>query len=69
MLTTQEILNRVRMMSEADLRECSRRTCIPVATLAKIRYGVTQDPRASTIDTLRDYLVGRPALRPAHASS
>lgn len=43
-------------MDESQLRALHEATGVPVPTLAKIRYGVTADPRGSTLDKLREYL-------------
>lgn len=55
MLTTSEILARVRSCTEAQLREINAATGLPMPTLTKLRYGVTDDPRVSTVDKLRAY--------------
>lgn len=54
-MTSAEIIQRIRAMSEAERRVLHEATGIPEPTLAKIRYGVTTDPRSSTMDALRDY--------------
>jgi hypothetical protein len=61
---TSTVIFAVRSCSEAQLRDIAAATGIPVPTLAKIRYGVTTDPRASTVDVLRDYFAahGAPSL-------
>lgn len=51
--TSIDIINRVKAMNEAQLRELHAATGVPEPTLAKIKYGVTKDPRGSTIDALR----------------
>ena len=55
MSTSSEIIQRLRSLSEAQLREIERATEIPFPTLAKVRYGVTKDPRASLIDKVREF--------------
>ena len=57
-MNSAEILKRIRAMSEAERREVHLATGIPEPTLAKIRYGVTNDPRSSTMDALRAYFDG-----------
>ena len=53
--TSAEVLACVQRMTEPDLREIAEATGVPYRTLAKIRYGATQDPRVSTIEALRNY--------------
>lgn len=60
-MKTADILNRVRTSREADLRDIHQATSIPLARLQKIRYGQTADPKASTVDALRDYFESRGA--------
>lgn len=55
MLTTSDIIERVRACSESQLRAVHEATGVPLPTLAKIRYGVTTDPRGSTLDALRGH--------------
>lgn len=54
-MNTSQVVSAVKSCSEAQLREIERATGVPVSTLAKIRYGVTSDPRGSTVDKLREY--------------
>jgi len=61
-MNSQAVIARVRLCCEADLRDISAATGIPVARLQKIRYGITADPRSSTIDTLRAYFAGQVAV-------
>lgn len=55
MITSADIINRIRGMNEAERRVVHLATGVPEPTLTKIRYGVTNDPRTSTMDALRDY--------------
>lgn len=57
MNTSTQIIERIRAMNEAQLRAVHAATGVPEPTLAKIKYGVTKDPRGSTIDALRAYFV------------
>jgi hypothetical protein len=59
MLTTQQVVERIRGCSESQLRAIHEATKVPVGTLAKIRYGVTLDPRGSTVDALRMYFADK----------
>ncbi len=59
MNTSNEVIAAVRQMTEAKLREVHEATGVPMPTLAKIRYGVTADPRGSTLDIGGD---ARPAF-------
>ncbi len=52
-MDTSQVVARVRTCTEAQLRHIAQATGVPEATLAKIRYGVTNDPRGSTVDALR----------------
>ncbi len=52
-MNTSDILAAMRQQNESGLREIAKATGLPVATLAKLRYGVTTDPRCSTVDKLR----------------
>ncbi|HPC11854.1 MAG TPA: helix-turn-helix transcriptional regulator [candidate division Zixibacteria bacterium] len=52
-------------MTEAKLREVHEATGVPMPTLAKIRYGVTADPRGSTLDKIRAYLRCHPPISEA----
>jgi hypothetical protein len=61
-METSAVIAIIRVCTERQLREISEVTGAPISTLAKIRYGVTTDPRASTIDSLRAYLLERPGL-------
>lgn len=58
-MDTSEVISAVRACTEAQLREIARDAQVPEATLAKIRYGVTDDPRSSTVDKLRAYFSRR----------
>ena len=55
MHTSTEIIERIRAMNEAQLRAVHQVTGVHQPTLAKIKYGVTKDPRGSTLDALRGY--------------
>lgn len=55
MITSADIIQRIRAMSEAERRVVHLATGVPEPTLAKIKYGVTNDPRSSTMDALREY--------------
>jgi len=55
MSTSAEIIERLRSLSEADLRRIEKEKEIPFPTLAKVKYGVTKDPRASLIDKVREF--------------
>ena len=54
-MDTSAVITIVRACTEQQLRAISEATGLPVSTLSKIRYGVTTDPRASTIDALRTH--------------
>lgn len=60
-MDTSQVVAKVRDCTEAQLRSIAQATGVPEATLAKIRYGVTNDPRGSTVDALRRYFVQREA--------
>ena len=62
MNTSDEVIAAVRQMTEAKLREVHEATGVPMPTLAKIRYGVTADPRGSTLDKIREYLRCHPPI-------
>lgn len=55
MSTSAEIIQRLRSMNEAQLREVASATNIPFPSLAKVRYGATKEPRAGRVDDLRRY--------------
>lgn len=65
MNTSDEVIAAVRQMTEAKLREVHEATGVPMPTLAKIRYGVTADPRGSTLDKIRAYLRCHPPISEA----
>ncbi len=65
MNTSDEVIAAVRQMTEAKLREVHEATGVPLPTLAKIRYGVTADPRGSTLDKIREYLRCHPPISEA----
>lgn len=65
MNTSDEVIAAVRQMTEANLREVHEATGVPMPTLAKIRYGVTADPRGSTLDKIREYLRCHPPISEA----
>jgi hypothetical protein len=52
-MNTSEVIAAVRACTESQLREITAATGVPMPTLAKIKYGVTGDPRGSTVDKLR----------------
>jgi hypothetical protein len=54
-MDTSEVVAAVKACSESGLRQINEATGIPVPTLAKIKYGVTTDPRGSTVDALRAF--------------
>ena len=54
-MNTPEVIAAVRACSESQLREITESTGVPLPTLAKIRYGTTDDPRGSTVDKLREH--------------
>ena len=54
-MNTSEVIAAVRACTESQLREITAATGVPMPTLAKIKYGVTGDPRGSTVDKLREY--------------
>lgn len=56
-MDTPQVVMRVRRCTDPELHEISRRTGIPHPTLAKIRYGVTTNPRGMTVDALRSYFL------------
>jgi predicted nucleic acid-binding protein len=58
-MDTSAVIRAVRACSEAQLRDIERATGIALPTLAKIRYGVTTDPRGSTVDKLRAHFEAR----------
>lgn len=58
-MDTSQVVAKVRDCTEAQLRLIAQATGVPEATLAKIRYGVTNDPRGSTVDALRAYFAQR----------
>lgn len=60
-MDTSQVVAKVRGCTESQLREIAQATGVPEATLAKIRYGVTHDPRGSTVDALRAYFSEREA--------
>lgn len=51
--TYADVIDRVKRLSESELRKLNERSGVPLATLIKIRYGVTSDPRGSTLDGIR----------------
>lgn len=55
METSIDIIKRVRELQPAQLSGVATATGIPPGTLAKIHYGITTDPRGSTLDALRQY--------------
>lgn len=61
-MDTSQVIARVRGCTESQLRAISQATGVPEATLAKIRYGVTNDPRGSTVDALRAYFARAEAV-------
>jgi len=65
MITSADIIQRIRAMSEAERRTVHLATGVPEPTLAKIKYGVTNDPRSSTMDALREYFASLPTPEPA----
>lgn len=67
-MNTSDVIAAIRGCSEAQLREIEQATGVPVATLAKIRYGVTTDPRGSTVDKLRGFFDSRASARPESAA-
>jgi predicted transcriptional regulator len=52
-MDTLQVIAAVKGCSEAQLRDLEQATGVPHPTLAKIKYGVTTDPRSSTVDALR----------------
>lgn len=55
--TNADVIDRVKRLSESQLRTLNKRSGVPLATLIKIRYGVTSDPRGSTLDGIKDGLL------------
>ena len=55
-MNTSQIIAAVKRCTEAELRVLSRKSGVPLPTLAKIRYAQTTDPRSSTVDKLRRHL-------------
>jgi len=60
-MDTKQVVSAIRACTEAQLRDIERATGIPLPTLAKIRYGQTDDPRGSTVDKLRAYFTQQEA--------
>lgn len=48
-------LRRIKNATEAELREVAKGSGVPLATLQKIKYDVTRDPRYSTVMALVRY--------------
>ena len=57
MNTSASVIDRVKKLSESELRTLNKSSGVPLSTLIKIRYGVTTDPRASTLDAVREALM------------
>lgn len=60
-MNTKQVVSAIRACTEAQLRDIEKATGIPLPTLAKIRYGQTDDPRGSTVDKLRAYFTSQVA--------
>ena len=66
MMTSDQAIDRVRGSKESEIRAIADATGVPKATLDKIRYGVTADPRNSTVRKLVAYFDSQlPADQPA----
>ena len=63
-MDTSSVIAAVKACTESQLREVAEATGVPAPTLAKIRYGVTDDPRSSTVDKLRAYFAQRTTRAP-----
>lgn len=68
-MDTSAVIAAIRACTEQQLRAISDGTGLPVSTLAKIRYGVTTDPRASTVDALRAHFAQHGVPQAAEASN
>lgn len=69
-MDTSAVIAAVKACTESQLRDVAEATGVPAPTLAKIRYGVTDDPRSSTVDKLRAYFATqRPAAPKSRAAA
>ncbi len=55
------VLERLKSATEADMREIAEATGVPAPTIAKLKYGQTDDPRISTVQKLYAHLIPQDA--------
>ena len=64
-VTWSDALEQIRGARFADLESLALVTGVPVATLVKIKYGQTKNPRVQTAMKLIEHYASQPADAPA----